>query len=51
MKEDERKIYQKIMEQVEEENPEDPLNGIKAEAAFGLGLEVDSDEWYELMDI
>ena len=43
--------FEKIKKEIEEEYDEDYMNDLKSECAWVLGIEEDSDEWYELMDI
>ena len=44
-----RKDYLDVMN--DEYDETDPMNDMKAEVAWVLGLEVGSDEWEELMEI
>lgn len=43
--------FEKIKREIEEECDEDYMNDLKIDVAWVLGIEEDSDEWYELMDI
>ena len=42
---------QDIIDEIETECPEDDLNALKADVAYVCGIEIDSTEWFELLDI
>lgn len=47
----ENKEFEELKKAIENENSEDELNTLKLDVAYTLGIEIDSEEFYLLMDI